>query len=289
MHRYSLRATLWSLLLCGVLAGCNVFEGIGSDSDDPQVLLRDARVALDRGDVQAAIDDLERAFELDSTHPEIRIVLAGARFKAADLDLITLKGLIEHINGVTETSSASQSVRHKANDAYCTFSADGGELEAFDYTEAPEYQHIRAEIETFVAVRDLLDGVRPSDLEELPEEVRAQWYLTRAFTRIALTIDAINEEVEQTEATLYRLTQQQNSIGICAASRPALEAAEVRIKCEHLPQIVQGLDELTVRSQLLDEADISGVIDDLRQAVDIVGAQLNSSVIRFCSVTATAR
>lgn len=288
MSSYLLRAALSGLLLCGVLAGCNVFDGIGAESDDAQVLLQDARAALDRGDPHEAVRYLERAFELDPTDPEIRIELAGARFEATDLDLITLKGLTEHISGTARPSEATAAVRvgGKAEGGYCTFGTDPGGLDVFDYTAAPEYQQVRAEIETFVAARDLLDAIRPVDLEALPEETRAQWYLIRAFTRIALAVDAINGEVERIEATLYRVPGPQDSIGICAISKSALEEAEARIKCTHLPQILKGLDELAVRSRLLDEAEVSGLIDDLQQAVDVIGAQLNSNAIRFCTTTA---
>lgn len=278
-------AVLGGLLLGGVLAGCNVFGGIGEDSDDPQVLLRDARAALDRGDPQTAVGYLEQAFEMDPNDPEIRIELAGARFAVAEIDLLTLKGLVEHINGGA-SSQARASGAGKAGGAHCTFDADPETLESFDYTAAPEYQRIRAEIEMFVDARDLLDGIRPADLAALPEETRARWYLVRAFTRIALAIDAIHDEGERIDAALYRLPAEQNSIGICAASASALEAAEARIKCDHLSQILQGLDELEQRSLLLDDADISGIIDELRQAVDVVGAQLGSNVIRFCSTRA---
>lgn len=288
MYRYSLHIALSGLFLCGVWAGCNVFEGIGEDagSDDPQVLLHDARAALDRDEPETAVGYLERAFELDPDDPEIRIELTGARFAAADVDLITLKGLVEHINSGAGLQASASRRAGKANGRYCTFDADPATLEVFDYTSAPEYQRFREVIETFIEARDLLDGIRLADRERLTEALRAEWYLLRAFTRIVLAIDAINAEVERIEATLYRVPDRGNSIGICAVSEDALDAAKVHIRCDLLPQILQGLDELRARSDLLDDAEIGGVIADLERAVDVVGAQLDINVIRFCSVSA---
>lgn len=289
IYRRGLHVALGALLIGSVLAGCNVFGGLdAADDEDPQVLLRDARAALERGDPQAALDDLERAFALDPTDPEIRIELAGARFAVAEIDLLTLKGIVDHINGepANKTRKTHATGARKAADRHCTFDEDPETLESFDYTEAPEYQQIRAEIEMIIDTRDLLDGVRPADLAALPEETQARWYLARAFVRIVLAVDAIHAEGEQIEATLYRLPAAQNSIGLCAASASALEEAEARIKCDHLPQILQGLDELKQRSTLLDDAEVSGIIEELQQAADVVGAQLDSNVIRFCSTVA---
>jgi len=259
MHKSPVRAAVCVFFLCGMLAGCNVFDGLGEegDSNDPYVLLRDARAALSRGEPQEAVRYLERAFDLDPNNPEVRIELVGARFAAAEVDLLTLGRLVDHINGEGDTTSTALNAawQGKANGAFCTFDADPSELEMFDYTSAPEYQQIRDHIDTFVAAHDLLEGIRPAALGGLSEEARAQWYLTRAFTRIALAIHAINEEVARIDATLYRLPRFRNSIGICAASESALDQAEARIKCDLLPQILVGLDELEMRSQLLDDAD----------------------------------
>ena len=281
-----------AFLCAALLVGCNVFDGLGGEgeSDDPNVLLQDARAALSRGEPQAAVRYLERAHALDPSNPEVRIELVGARFAQAEIDLITLRSLINYINGEEEEPAAAAARTHsqqpQANGDFCTFDADRSALEEFDYTSASAYQAIRDQINTFEAAHELLDGIRPAALNDLPDAVRARWYMSRAFTRIALAIDAINSEVEQIEATLYRLPSLQNSIGICAASEQALSKAEARIKCDHLPQIVVGLEELEMRNQLLDNADVSGVLDDLRQVVDIVGAQLDSDVIRFCSTRA---
>ena len=290
---------VWAVVCASLLAGCNVFDGLGGEgeSEDPEVLLQDARAALSRGEPEAAVRYLERAYSLDPTNPEVRIELVGARFARAELDLITLQQLVDDINGEADNgetdppvaSARRHEVAHQEQDGFCTFDEDRSSLEEFDYTASSAYQSIQVQIDTFRAARDLLDGIRPVVLNSLPDRVQAQWYLTRAFTRVALAVSAVNEEVEQIDATLYRLPSLQNSIGICASSEQALSEAEVQIKCDHLPKIVRALDELEMRNQLLDNPDISGVLDDLRLAVDVVGAQLDSDVIRFCSGGAAVR
>lgn len=286
--RAVLHLVVCAFVCAALLAGCNVFDGLGDegDSGDPNVLLQDARAALSRGEPQVAVQYLDRAYSIDPSNPEVRIELAGARFAQAEVDLLTLRELVTHINGDEGSVAPATLTPKQDHGPFCTFDADRSGLEEFDYTSAPAYQAIREEIATFEAARELLDGIRSAAFSELPEETRAQWYLARAFTRTALAIDAINREVERIEATLYRLPSVQNSIGICAASEQALSRTEVRIKCDHLPQIVVGLEELEIRNWLLDDADVSGVLDDLRQAVDVVGAQLDSDVIRFCSTNA---
>lgn len=285
LSRIALWVTVGGAML---LAGCNVFEGFGEEGagNDPQVLLQDARTALDRGDASTALTYLERAFALSSQDPEIRITLGQARLAVADIDLFTLKGMVDHINEAGTEPVVTSAVRAKNDGSFCTFEEDPASLVIFDYTAAPEYQQIRDQIETLLDVRDLVARIPASDRDALSESVRAEWYFVRAFTRIALAIDAINGEVERIDATLYRVPSRENSLGICAASEAALEEAEARIKCDHLPQILTGLDELEVRSQLLDEADVSGVLDDLQVAANVVGAQLESSIVRFCSTNA---
>ena len=95
-----------------IIAGCNAFEFMYEEgnSDDPDIILDDARIALQNGDTEKAIELLEKALDKAPDSQEIKIELASALFQHRDIDLLVMKDMADYISNSDATIDEKNSI-----------------------------------------------------------------------------------------------------------------------------------------------------------------------------------
>lgn len=269
------------LVACLLLLGCddNVFSGLNSEgtSDDPEVLLADARAALAKGDTAQALTYLERAHEIAPENAEVRVELVGTRFEMNNVDLLAIREIGEYI------VDGAKAVRASASEPnyICSFDEDPSTYPAFDYAEAPAYQRLAGLADLFEDAITLLGDVDVVEAD-LPDDLKARLLLMRAFTRAFQTIVAIDGEVKALGIDLFRLPD--GEIGICADAnqfdsisdaQQLVEDVERIIECTLLPGYEEALTDLRTRNDILGgDPDnllldvMSDALDAMRQGID---------------------
>lgn len=276
MQNSSLRILPLALAACLLVVGCddNVFSGLNSEgtSDDPQVLLADARAALVQGDTAQAIDYLERAHEVDPDNAEVRVELVGTKFEKHDVDLLTIREIGEYIANSNKATATA-----KAGEPYyvCSFEGDPSTYPAFDYAQAPAFQRLAELSGLFEEAITLLGDLDPAQVD-LPRDLKARMLLIRAFTRAFQTIVEIDTSVKELGAELFRLPS--GAIGVCADATQLSSISEAQqivddieqlTECTLLPGYDRAMDELRARNELL-----SGDPDNI--LTDVMGDALDA-------------
>ena len=270
----SLSRTLGAALVAGLLlTGCsdNLFSGLDSEgtSDDPQVLLADARAALANGDTTRALDYLERAHEIDPDHAEVRVALVGTKFEKHDVDLLTIREIGSYI------ANGSKAATAKAGGTYvCSFEGGPSTYDAFDFAAAPAFQRLVNLNNLFTEAETLL-GDLDATQADLPDDLRARMLLIRAFTQAFQTIVSIDAEVKEMGVELFRLPG--NEIGICAdasqfngisAAQQLVDDIQQLILCTLLPNYENALGDLRTRNEILGGNPDNVVVSVMSDALD---------------------
>ena len=275
-----------ALVLAVLLTGCsdNLFSSFDSEgtSDDPNVLLADARAALAKGDTVRAIDYLERAHDIDPDHAEVRVTLVGTKFEQNDVDLLTIREIGMYIAEGAKAAAA------KSNHSYvCSFEGDPSSYEAFDFAQAPAFQRLANLADLFSEAETLLGGLDAVEAD-LPDDLRARMLLIRAFTRAFQTIVAIDAEVKDLGVELFRLPG--GDIGICADqsrfdsisdAQALVDSIQELIVCDLLPNYEGALDDLVTRNNILggdaDNIVLSAMSDALSAMRNSIDASCSAS------------
>ncbi len=264
------------LSLCLLIAtGCNAFEFMYSeDSDEPEVLLDDARIALQNGDAEKAIDLLEKALERAPEDPEIRIELSSALFQANDIDLLVMKDLAEFISETPATSTISSAITAAKHTAACNFS-DGVSTTMIDFSQDPAYLLLLDNVDVLARALELLfDTLESEEAERLSENIRSNAHLMRAISSMAMAVIEIKLQADAAQATLHRLSN--GGIGYCASDDAALEQLERFIVCEKLPDINLAVNDLIRRQSLFSTSD-SELVDAVSSARDEITRTISAS------------
>lgn len=253
-----------------IASGCNAFEFMyGGESDEPEVLLEDARLALQSGDAEKAIDLLEKALEQAPENPEIRIELSSALFQANEVDLLVMKDLASFISD--SPASASKTQNASGLNA-CNFTDEIDTTTRIDFSTDEAYQLLLGNVDVLQRVVDLLaDALEIESTTELTENARSNAHLMRAISNMALSVIEIKLQADAVQASIHRLSN--GSIGYCASSEAALDQLEAFIVCEKLPVIDEAVNDLINRQALFSSSDselvsaVTSARDDIMRAI----------------------
>ncbi len=122
---------VWGMALLSalLLARCNVFEGVSEPgtSNDPEILLEDALLALQAGKVDDAIKYLEKALQnapLDHPlRPRVQVALSNALLQKAQINVLTLERLARDFDNRVAGVSQGKNGATRTQDA-CSFPPD---------------------------------------------------------------------------------------------------------------------------------------------------------------------
>lgn len=278
------------LVLCSalVLGGCNVFETFYEEgtSSSAEVLLQDARAALERGDAEKAKAYLQRAHENDPSNAEVRVELSAVELQANDITVLGIKALADHIQdaaadggqrSLTPDAPLVAAGTHTFNNTVrvCNFDeARYPEARVFEYTALEAFERIQQREAVLARVHELL---REIDGESLARRQHARLLLMDAIVRIARTVLTLQDAADRAGVTLYRLSD--DGIGVCANADEVLRAFEGVLKCELVADLSRARGSLQARLELLDNprgsasAEILSVLDEaiarLNEQVDL--------------------
>ena len=106
MERLATTVFVALALLATVATGCNVYEGLyeEGESENAEVLLEDARIALQQDRPQEAVEHLRKALgHTQDNNPllrkQIQIKLASAVLQVQSINVLILKRIAENLNG----------------------------------------------------------------------------------------------------------------------------------------------------------------------------------------------
>ena len=258
-----------------IAAGCNAFEFMYGDqnSNDPDVILEDARIALQNGDAEKAVELLEKALDKAPESQEIRIELSSALFQANGIDLLTMKDLAEFISEQEATVSKASIMQS----ASCNFNEDPIFTRQLQFENEEAYVQLLNNSETLARSIELLATALELDAPtDLADHIIGNAYLMRAIASMGEAVLEIKATADALGATLHQRTN--NSIGYCAPTPSALAEIESVILCEQLPVFNAAIEDLLFRQNLLGLTE-SELVDAVSQARD----ELNNVTSQSCS------
>ena len=279
MNRYLLAVNpFFAVALALLVAGsCNAFEFMyeEGDSSDPEVILQDARIALQKGDTQKAIDLLEKALETAPENVEIRIELSSALFQGSDIDLLTMKELADFISNAEPNIVAG---KNTSNQSVCNFSQSPASTRILEFETTGAYLTLHSSQEVIARALELLsENSQFEASSELASHLTGNAYLIRAIASMGKAILDIKKEVDASDATLHQLSN--GSIGYCAPDPASLSHIEEFVLCRQLPMIDSAIDDLISRQESL------GIEDsELVDAVELARDEFNNTTSAACTL-----
>ena len=265
----------FAIALCMLIAaGCNAFEFMyDEDSNDPDIILEDARIALQSGDAEKAIELLERALEKAPENQEIKIELASALFQANEIDLLTMKDLAEFISN--SESAASKTTQNQ--NVTCSFNEAPESTRTLHFEAEEAYLQLLGNTETLQRTLDLLATSLNIDApSDLADAIIGNAYLMRAIASMGQSVLDIKAKADSLGATLHQRSN--NTIGYCGPTPEALAEIESFVLCEQLPVFNTAVEDLLFRQNLLGLTE-SELVDAVGRARD----DLNNTTSLSCS------
>ena len=133
---------------------------------DPATLLTDARIARQSGDIDKAVDYLERAHAATPGDAIVRVELASSLFEQAELDITDLDRIAEYLRegrGADALVAPAGLAPTAKSGGACPY-ADDPDATPFDPRDLDEYQQYLDDAEVSERVRELLDPVITDEL-----------------------------------------------------------------------------------------------------------------------------
>ena len=160
-----------------VLGACNVFEGLyeEGESEDPKVLLNDARAAIQDGRVDDAVAHLSVAHEKEPDNIEVRAELASAILVQNEVDVMLIKDLADDIRLALEGGASKSG--GCPEDVPCNFDCSVAKsVTPFSYEEFDAYQRLEKVLDALKKVDALVQqpltelGATPGTRFDTPEK-----------------------------------------------------------------------------------------------------------------------
>lgn len=251
------------LLLSSGLLGCNVFDDVQPEPSDVEDLLADARVAMTKTNHQRAVRLLEKAFEKDSTHVEVRIELVNALYAAHGVDVFTVRSAVEHVNGGVPSNSVD------TDGDVCSEKVDPGRSPERFRVVSFEEEALRTLLGQWERMQRashlLVEGVlqqRAGAFGRQPPDVRMKGYLLAALTQVSLRVIALEQVVRDATGTLYVDADAQPSRAFvaCASTEEMLSRMEQSL-CQLKDEAVRAVAWLQARNEVVGSERTTLLID----------------------------
>ncbi len=230
------------------VAACNVFDGLYEEgtSSSSDVLLSDARTAIEDGRVDDAVRHLTKAHERHPKNVEVRVELATALLTQHKIDVLLISDLANQIEGEIDGASkqsncseehschfdcsAAKSARpfsYKDSEAYRTLEEALDVLEQVDVLVSIPLEELGAEpgrrFDTeeerralFEALVTKIEATNPS---ENPRRIAATLLLDAGITTLSTTLTDLEKSATELDITLYNVERMDGSkyVSYCGA------------------------------------------------------------------------
>ncbi|MEL6615095.1 MAG: hypothetical protein AAFQ43_05125 [Bacteroidota bacterium] len=157
MRSFALLAAL-ALLAVPTLTGCDEVAPVSADD-----LVTDARIARQAGDVDQAVDLLERAFAADAADAVVRVELASALFEQSDLGIADLDALASYLLDEANSGGVAPFTPEASKGGSCPYESEPGAV-PFDPRDLDEYGQYLERVSVARRVREILDPVITEEL-----------------------------------------------------------------------------------------------------------------------------
>lgn len=297
--RSSVLLAALALLAIPTLSGCD--EAAPTSPDD---LVIDARIARQAGDIDEAVDLLERAYVADERDAVVRVELASALFEQVDLDIADLDALANYL--LDEASGGlgifAPEATAAAKGGSCPYETEPG-ASPFDPRDLDEYAQYLERASVARRVREILDPVitdelRPDDFlctgivdgalsydadgalaalraadDRLSDDQIASALGVNAVAEVLDTYLFLSEELRE-EAAWYRLAD--GTLGICPVG---ITEEELRDLAEpSIADLGEALLSIDLRARIIDTAST-----DLVDAVLDAYEEVRDDLAPYCS------
>lgn len=210
-----LRSAVFVLALALLLGGCNAFSfQDGPSGDSPDELLESARAAMDAGDYNKAVEDLERAHDADPEHAAVRVELAAALFAAEGIDALTLQQAAEHLSGSVEstteslTTGPSAGKYQRTSDLVCTDGADpiAERYIRIEFGTVPGVEIFLLSDAVLGRIAGLIsdDFVSSNRFKRLEDSLQGKGLLAKVVTEVATALVRLDRIAAEYDVNLYR-------------------------------------------------------------------------------------
>lgn len=220
------------------LSACNVFDGIYEEgsSNEPAVLLADARNAISDGRHDDAVEYLNKAHERQPGNIEIRVALASALLTLNKIDVMLIAEVADEIEGDEIGGDADWTSKAGCpDDLVCNFDCGSAKSAApFSYGDSDAYRHlekalgvleqvnalVRVTLDDLGAVpgsrfftradrKELYDALVDRIAEEHPRDkarrLASTLLLDAGIASLATTLTSIERSASANEITLYHV------------------------------------------------------------------------------------
>jgi tetratricopeptide (TPR) repeat protein len=234
-----LRSAVLVLALALALGGCNAFSfQDDAPGDSPDELLESARAAMDAGDVEKAVDYLERAHDTDPEHAAVRVELAAALFAAEGIDALTLQQAAENLSGSVESATDALTAGTSATGASSKYQRSSN-LVCTDGADPIAERYIRVELATVTGVEIFLlsdavlgriaglisdDFVSSKRFNRLEASLQGKGLLAKVVTEVATALVQLDRIAAEFDVNLYRTRD--DVYLVCAPDDNALVTGE---------------------------------------------------------------
>lgn len=157
MRSFALLAAL-ALVAVPTLTGCDDVAPVSADD-----LVVDARIARQAGDIDQAVDLLERALAADAADAVVRVELASALFEQADLGVADLDALATYLLDEANSGGFGSLSPEASKGGSCPYETAPGAA-PFDPRDLDEYGQYLERVSVATRVKEILDPVITDEL-----------------------------------------------------------------------------------------------------------------------------
>lgn len=180
-----------TFVVCVVLTACNVFDGLYDEgtSSEPDVLLADARAAIQNGRTEDAVAYLRKAHQVEPANIEVRVELASALLLHHKIDILLVAELAHDVGPDEDSASKGASC---PDEEACNFDCSVMKsVTSFSYADSKAYLRL----EQLLSVMDEIDDLVTVPLHDVGAEPGKR-FKTQAERQVLFNalVDRISED-----------------------------------------------------------------------------------------------
>ena len=300
------------LALFGLLfGGCNVLEGFYEEgvSDDPDVLIEDAEIAIQSGTPEKAVVYLEKAIEKapegSPVQKKAQMNLSTALLQSNKISVLTLERMARDLQARFEDKSAAAAGKgaYSASQGYCSFPEAHTDTVQVDLRDIDGYSEIHESTDVLEEVQSLVNRVLDFEGEDpgerfnigaridslrneagFSDEQIATTLLNGSIAYIGTSYDFLVEQGAE-DITWYAVTPPESEdayLGYCAPSEARVEEVKAATACS-MGDIRFSVDLLEARANL--PAFRNTLATEIATLADEAYVKLSQEVTGECPVT----
>ena len=265
-----------AVVACGLFfSACNTFEGFYEEggSDEPAVLIQDAKFAMQSGSPEDAIAYLEKAIEQAPAESPVerraQMQLATALLQSSNVSVLTLEEMARDLSGQFEAQGGAVAFKGAFSSGFCSFPATHTNTVRINLRDIEGYDEIHQNADVLARVQQLVndvldfDAVHPGptyDINAHIDSLRnhegytddqiAETLLNGSVAYMGASYDALVDR--SADVKWYAVTPPGAAdayLGYCAPSEARVEEVKAEAAC-HMGDIGFSVDLLRARANL---------------------------------------